>query len=201
MIRVVHLGNAALVLVDIGAWAVVHVATGYAVHRCPDRWFAADTSLTRERRWERRGHLYEQLRIRRWKDRLPEAGALFTGGISKRRIPSTAAGGIVQLAVETRRAEWGHWLAAAGSLPFALWNPPWIAAVMVAYGIAVNAPFIAIQRYNRLRISRALDRRTIATSSVRSGTRPPDGRSPADRSRNDLGTTGSSIPYGSPPKR
>jgi glycosyl-4,4'-diaponeurosporenoate acyltransferase len=172
----------------------VHSATGYAVHRAPDRWFTADTWLTREREWEQRGHRYEQARIRRWKDRVPEAGALFAGGISKRQIPSAADGGMQRLAVETRRAEWGHWLAAAGSVPFVLWNPPALAAVMVVYGIAVNAPFIAIQRYNRLRVSRALARRASAASSARAGTRPPEGRSPAARSRSDLGTTGSSIP-------
>jgi len=184
VIPLVHLGNAALVVVDVGAWAVVHSATGYAVHRSPTRWFARDTWLTRERSWERRGRRYRSLRINSWKDRLPEAGALFAGGMSKRRIPTGAAGGLARLVVETRRAEWGHWLAAAGSLLFVLWNPPAIAAVMVVYGLAVNAPFIAIQRYNRLRVCRALGRRTTTGST-------PDA---VARSRSDLGITGNNIP-------
>ena len=39
-------------------------------------------------------------------------------------------------------------------------------AVMVLYGVAVNAPFIAIQRYNRLRVNRVLGRRTRRSSAA-----------------------------------
>ena len=34
-----------------------------------------------------------------------------------------------------------------------LWNPPAVAVVMIVYAVAVNAPFIAIQRYNRLHVA------------------------------------------------
>ena len=180
MIPLVALSRPTLVAVDVVAWAAVHSLTGYAVHRMPNRWFATDGRLTCGREWEDHGRWYERLRIRRWKDRVPEAGAVFAGGTSKRAIPAAADGGLARLAVETRRAEWGHWLAAASSPLFALWNPPWIAVVMVVYGLAVNAPFIAIQRYNRLRIGRAMSRRGSGRAS--------------GRSRTDRGTTGASIP-------
>jgi glycosyl-4,4'-diaponeurosporenoate acyltransferase len=166
MIPLVHLPNAALVVVDIVAWAAFHAATGYAVHRAPLRWFEHDTWLTRPRPWEREGRAYEHLGIRRWKDRLPEAGGLFAGGTSKRHVPAPTDAGLARLATETRRAEWGHWSAAACGPLFVLWNPPWIAAVMVLYAVAVNAPFIAIQRYNRLRVGRVLDRRTRRSSAA-----------------------------------
>ena len=94
-----------------------------------------------------------------WKDRLPEAGDLFTGGVSKRFLPALDDAGLLQFVASTRRAEIGHWSAAACSPIFLVWNPLWISGVMVAYGLAVNAPFIAIQRYNRLRVSRVLTRR------------------------------------------
>ena len=184
MMPLVHLGRPALVAVDVVAWGVVHSVSGYLVHRVPARRFDTDTWLTRERRWERHGRRYLGVGIRRWKDRLPEAGALFAGGMSKRAIPARADGGLRRLALETRRAEWGHWLAMAPAPLFALWNPLPIAAVMVVYGVAVNAPFIAIQRYNRLRVTRTLGR--AAQSSVRDDA--------AARSRNDFGTTGNSIP-------
>ena len=48
---------------------------------------------------------------------------------------------------------------------FVLWNPPAVAAVMVAYGVVVNAPFIAIQRFNRLRIGRILARQSRSSSA------------------------------------
>ena len=188
MLPLVTLPAPALVAVDVVAWGVFHGATGYAVHRAPQRWFTGDTWLTRPRRWERGGRTYERLGIRRWKDRLPEAGALFAGGVSKRRIPGSTEGGLARLAAETRRAEWGHALAAACAPLFALWNPAWIAAVMVAYGVVVNAPFMAVQRYNRLRVNRALGRRARRSAGAASAA------SAAARSRSSRGTTGSSIP-------
>jgi glycosyl-4,4'-diaponeurosporenoate acyltransferase len=153
------------VLVDVGAWALIHSATGYAAHRVPLHRLQSDGWLLRLRRFEGDGRFYERLAIRRWKDALPEAGALFPGGVSKRRLPSPDAAGLQRFAAETRRAELGHWWAMAGGPLFALWNPPPIAAAMVAYGVLVNAPFIAIQRYNRARVSRALVRASRSSPS------------------------------------
>jgi glycosyl-4,4'-diaponeurosporenoate acyltransferase len=62
--------------------------------------------------------------IRRWKDRLPEAGALFAGGVSKRRVPRLTTDGLQRFAAETRRAEYGHVACAAAAPLFVLWNPP-----------------------------------------------------------------------------
>ena len=140
------------VLVDIAAWAAFHAGTGYAVHRLSLDRLQRDTWLLRERRIERSGRLYERFGIRRWKDRLPEAGALFAGGTSKRHLGGRDLAALERFAAETRRAEYGHWAAMACGPLFVLWNPPAVAAVMVAYGVGVNLPFIAIQRYNRARV-------------------------------------------------
>jgi glycosyl-4,4'-diaponeurosporenoate acyltransferase len=172
------------VVVDVGAWFVIHAATGYAVHRLPLRRLQRDNWLLRPRNVERGGRLYERLGIRRWKDALPEAGALFPGGVSKRTLPTAAAGGLERFAAETRRAELGHWLAMAGSPLFVLWNPPVIAVVMMAYGVTVNAPFIAIQRYNRARASRCLERASRLADSSEHSTSP----------RRSADITGNSIP-------
>ncbi len=168
-LRLIHLSNAWTVVVDVIAWGLVHALTGYFVHRLPARRFRRDAWLFQSRRIERSGRLYTHvLRIRRWKDRLPEAGALFAGGVSKRHLPATDRAGLEQFAIETRRAELGHWLAAAAGPLFVLWNPPAVAIVMVAYGVVVNAPFIAIQRYNRLRVAR------VSARSTRPGARVKD---------------------------
>jgi glycosyl-4,4'-diaponeurosporenoate acyltransferase len=159
-VRIVSRSERATVVIDIVAWAVVHSATGYAVHRIPtsalDRssWWSTPRSFERGGEWYRR-----RLRIGRWKDRLPEAGALFAGGVSKRRIPEASAGGLERFVIETRRAELGHWLAVAMAPLFALWNPRRAVALMVIYGLAANLPFIAIQRYNRFRAERIVCRR------------------------------------------
>ena len=167
--------NAVLVLTDVAAWGIIHAGTGYLAHRLPESLCAHDTWVTRLRGFERGGRLWRLLRVQRWKDRVPEAGDVFAGGVSKRHLPGHSAAGLQQFAAMTRRAEYGHWMCAVSAPVFALWNPGWIAAVMVVYGVAVNAPFIAIQRYNRLRIEGVLGRL-------------------AARSRNDRDTTGNNIP-------
>ena len=76
----------------------------------------------------------------------------------------TVIGGLVALLAgayglrETRRAELAHWWALWCSPLFLLWNPPLAAALLVSYGVLVNLPFIAIQRYNRFRTEALIER-------------------------------------------
>ena len=191
--RVVHLSDPVTIVLDVVAWGAIHAGAGFVAHRTSVAWLSRDRRLFRERRVERGGRLYAQtLRISRWKDRLPEAGALFAGGISKRRVTASEQGGLGRFVVETRRAELAHWLAAWPGVVFALWNPPAVVPVMVAYGLAVNLPFIAVQRYNRGRAVRVLRARE-ARRSRDSGSNPASAAAPAAR-RRSADTTGSSIP-------
>jgi glycosyl-4,4'-diaponeurosporenoate acyltransferase len=146
-------------VVDVAAWGACHALTGYAAHRLGERRLTRDGWLLRQRGFEDGGRWYRRrLRIQRWKDRLPEAGDLFRGGMSKRRLPARDEAGLARFARETRRAELGHWWALCCGPVFVLWNPPVAAVLLVAYGVLVNLPFIAIQRYNRFRIAAVLDR-------------------------------------------
>ena len=174
---ILRLRPARAVLANAAAWALIHSLTGYLVHRLPPERLRRDGPVLRLRRWEDGGRWYERLRIRRWKDRVPEAGALFTGGTSKR----TVGDDLERFVVETRRAERGHWLAMACGPVALLWNPPVGSFVMVAYGVAANAPCIAIQRYNRARALRVLAARSRTSRSTSPG-------------RAVLRTSGSSIP-------
>ncbi len=145
-----------LLVANILGSVVVHSLTGLYVHRLPVARLQRDGWLLRPRRWEQGGAIYQRwFSIRHWKDHLPEAGALFAGGISKRHL----SGDLGRFVVETRRAERGHWMAMAASPVFALWNPPLGVALMVGYGVVVNAPFIVVQRYNRQRAQGVLTSR------------------------------------------
>ena len=191
--RIVHLSDPLTVLLDIVAWGLIHAGSGYVAHRTPVAWLARDRWLFRPRAFERDGRFYaETLRIGRWKDRLPEAGAVFAGGISKRHVTDAARGGLERFVIETRRAELGHWLAAAPGILFVLWNPPAVVPFMVAYGLLVNLPFVAVQRYNRLRASRVL--RLRASRGWRDSGSAPVAASSRARRRRSRGTTGTSIP-------
>ena len=160
MLRLV-MPPALTIVVDVLAWGVFHAATGYAAHRLDDDRLSHDGWLLRPRRFETGGRWYRRrLRIDRWKDRVPEAGGLFAGGVSKRNVPSMDREGLELFARETRRAELAHWWALGCGPVFILWNPPLAAGLLIGYGVAANLPFIAIQRYNRFRIIAVIERRS-----------------------------------------
>lgn len=156
-----------------GAWSSV---CGFAAHRLPRERLERDEWIWRLGRVEAGGRAYERvLRIKRWKDRLPEAGALFRGGFSKRRVERHDRAYLAEFAAATRRAELAHWAIVALAPTFFLWMPLfgmpwWLATAMFGYGLVANVPCILVQRYNRARLERVL-RPTRRRDSVPS----PDG--------------------------
>ena len=149
------------IAVDVLAWGAFHSATGYVAYRLDERRLSRDGWLLRPRRFETTGGWYRRrLLIHRWKDRVPEAGALFRGGVSKRHLPASDIPGLLLFVRETRRAELAHWWAMSCGPLFIAWNPPLAAGLLVGYGVLANLPFIVIQRYNRFRIQALLERRS-----------------------------------------
>ena len=171
------LSRPATVAVDVAAWAVIHAGTGYLVHRMPARLFERDLAIHRPRRFERDGAFYVRvLRIRRWKRWLPEAGDLFAGGFDKRHLRGAGDAHLRDHLRESRRAELGHWLAAAPAPLFLVWNPVLVGLAMMVYAVLANGPCVAAQRYNRLRLHRVLERRE-AHGGPRNGARDASGSS------------------------
>jgi len=157
---VVDLSFEASLGVSIAAWVVIGFSTGYAVHVIPLRYLQRDNWLTRPRRFEDHGRFYERrLRIRTWKDSLPEKGDIFPGGFSKRVITDRSDGFLERFVAETRRAELVHWLNAVSGPVFLIWCSWPLGVFMIGFGWAGHLPFICIQRYNRARITRTLERR------------------------------------------
>jgi glycosyl-4,4'-diaponeurosporenoate acyltransferase len=151
--------NVLLAVGDAALWAVWSAVCGYAAHRISDPVLRRDRLLVL-RRFERDGRAYERiLRIKTWKDALPEAGSLFRGGFSKRRVTRHDRAYLERFLAETRRAERAHWAIAALGPVFFAWNPWWLATAMVGYAVVANVPCIVVQRYNRARLLRILGRR------------------------------------------
>lgn len=148
----------AIVALNVAVWGGWSAIAGWLAHRRPVTAFERDSWLYRQRAFERGGVLYERLGIRRWKDHLPEAGALFTGGFSKRSLRSRDPAVVARFVAETRRAEWAHWLIMSAAPVFLLWNWPWVEAVIVLYALTANLPCLLVQRYNRIRLQALLTR-------------------------------------------
>ncbi len=88
----VSVGDTAAVVLSSFAWLGVSLVVGWWANRWPLSRVERTGPLTRLRDWEDAGRWWQRhLAVRRWKDRVPEAGALFAGGYAKRRVPSRAA--------------------------------------------------------------------------------------------------------------
>lgn len=141
----------AAVITDAAVWAGWGTAVGWAASRIPaDR--LPSTPLHREERL-----LYERLRVRRWKHRLPDAAGVF-GGATKRRLPGLGPSGLASYEAEARRAELVHLVVPLALGAFPLWNPWPLTVVMAAYAVAANGPCLIAIRYNRWRIREVLAR-------------------------------------------
>ncbi len=147
--------EAVRILLIAGSWVVIHIGSGFLAHHMPLHWFQAEHPVFRSRPWEQGGDIYRRyLALDRWKQLLPEAGAMFSGGFSKRSLVNAEPAYLARFIAETRRAELSHWIAVAASIYFFFWNPLHIAIWMPVYAIATNLPFIIVQRAVRPRLQR-----------------------------------------------
>lgn len=146
----------------VGAWllqivggilcvAVISVGIGLTAPRWPASWLDRDRGPLHLTRFDTQAR-YERLGVKWWKRRFPDGGD-WAGGESKSRLPRLDDPAQVQrYIVETRRAEWVHWLANLSVLPILLFAQWWIFLVFLIMTIIVNAIPIMIVRYNRLRL-------------------------------------------------
>ena len=148
------------IVVDVVAWGVFHAATGYAAHRLGDERLSRDGWGLRERRLRGPRPLVPPTAAHP-----PLEGPVARGGrpVRRRRQQARAARARRRRASSSSCARpaapsWGTGGRCACSPLFVLWNPPLAAVLLGAYGVLVNLPFIAIQRYNRFRTQALLGR-------------------------------------------
>lgn len=146
---------ALLIVADIVTVAGLSVAIGATAPRWPARWLARDRFPLRLRPWETPA-AYRRLGVPRLARRLPELGATF-GGTSKARLPGRDAASLRAYLVEVRRAEWVHALSMLTWIPLAAFNPWWMTAAFAVIVTAVNLPFLAVLRHNRVRLARLVE--------------------------------------------
>lgn len=135
---------------------VWHVVLWIFCVRMNASFFDSSKPLYKIRNWEQQGRFYTKiLKIKFWKDKLPQYVA--KDGFSKRNLKKTAelnSAYIKKFIVETCRAEWNHFMCCAYGIISFIMNPLPYSVVFSLVVILGNVPFIAIQRYNRIRLLR-----------------------------------------------
>ncbi len=114
--------------------------------------FSEKKGLYLPREWEKNGKWYAKyLKINVWKDHLPQHNG--KKGFSKEHLGNhITVEYIDRFIMETCRGEWDHWMCAMYFFVSLLINPFGIGLILGLLIFIGNLPFIAIQRYNRLRL-------------------------------------------------
>jgi len=69
-----------IIVLNVGGWVAVQMGLAWAFTKMPVEWFESG----KPRAWERTGRFYERvLRIKAWKDSLPDGAGWFSGGFPK----------------------------------------------------------------------------------------------------------------------
>ncbi len=131
--------------------AVISVGIGLTAPHWPTRWLDRDRGPLHLTRWDTK-HNWERVGVRWWKRHFPDGGD-WAGGETKSRLPDLSdPHAIDRYIVETRRAEWVHWLADLSVIPIAFFATWWIFLAFCVITFIVNSIAIMIVRYNRLRL-------------------------------------------------
>lgn len=128
---------------------LVAILAHYIGELLPRKWFDYERFPYTSFGWERNGDIYDKLRIKKWKSKLPDLSRVAKYMVPKKVTVSMNSGDVDLLLRETCVAEFIHvalCIVSAGVI--------WITEE--AYGVVLyllfalgNIPFILVQRYNR----------------------------------------------------
>lgn len=153
ILTVLELPDSAIVGLCISGWIGWSLLIGFIGYRLPLPLLETDTWLTRPYPWGEERRWYDRvLRIKFWKDRLPEAGDFFPGGFRKNCVGGRDTAAMARFLAETRRAEYVHIAIWPFWLVTMLWTPGWGVLINLIVGTVLNLPCLLVQRYNRLRL-------------------------------------------------
>ena len=148
------------VLLDAAAIVVVGGFISFALGQSlPRRGFDFDAFPYRDFGWEKKGKIYDRVRVHKWKDWVPDMSRFVPFMVKKKAALARTPEAMARLIRETCVAEVVHWgLIAVVSPVIALASGGTLGAVLgTAYGVG-NLSFVIIQRYNRPRLREILRR-------------------------------------------
>ncbi|WP_273129315.1 glycosyl-4,4'-diaponeurosporenoate acyltransferase [Bacillus weihaiensis] len=139
-----------ILLLNVLLWFVIHTVGAYVPSRFSMETIERVRWLYPIRAWEM--GVYKVLKVKKWKEKVPDGGDWAPGGIKKNQINLRTQEGRNRFLLETKRAELSHWLQTLPAPIFFTFNEPTVGIIMILYALAFNLPFIAIQRFNRNRV-------------------------------------------------
>ncbi|RSK27516.1 hypothetical protein EJF36_11825 [Bacillus sp. HMF5848] len=146
-----------IALINVLVWGIIHTIGAYIPSKFNEKTINFFSCLYPVNRWEVK--VYEKLRIKKWKEKLPDGGDWVKGGIKKREINVKSIKGVERFIFETKRAELSHIMQILPAPIFFTFNDILSGWIMIVYAFCFNTPFIMIQRYNRYRLLHIMQKR------------------------------------------
>lgn len=144
-----------LFVINALAWLSIQIGISAITNKIPIRWFVKYSWLFTSFHWEKEGVLWQDVaRVKAWKQYVPDGTLFIRSGYNKKQLHGWDSASLSLFLLESRRAEFTHWISIPPALLFFLWNPMWAGYVNIAYALLFNVPLIILQRYNRPRIER-----------------------------------------------
>jgi len=148
------------IIIDSFAWAFFQISISFFTLSLPERYFQKQTFIYPAGKWGNEGQFWQtHFDIKNWAKIIPDGTRILKEGFYKKNLQQKEANYLETFILETKRAELTHWLSILPSVLFFLWNPVWLGWIMVIYALLFNVPIILVQRYNRPRLERVLNRK------------------------------------------
>ena len=159
--RIFYISTEWILILSVVLWFILQHVAEYISHKIPDKWLLPNAFLFKERKWEKGGAFYSKvLKVKKWKKFLPDGAAARKKGYRKKNLTDFSTENLELFLVESCRAEVMHWLAIVPFWIFGLFAPAEIIIYMFIYALAVNLPCIIVQRFNRPRIMKLIERKS-----------------------------------------
>ena len=148
-----------IIFLDISVWVVIHLGISYLCSLIPLNKFNTENCWYSTKKFEYKGNIYIGFfKIKKWKHLVPDGAKLFKNGFPKKKLQSCSPEYLEAFMLETCRGELTHWMQLLPAGIFFLWNIWWAGIIMIVYALCVNIPCILLQRYNRARLQKVLDK-------------------------------------------
>lgn len=155
--RILYLDPLDTIIIDVLAWVVFHLSTGYLSSKIPLKWLNPNRRFFQTFPWEKNGAIYDKLfHVRSWKRFIPNGAALYRGAFSIKNLPTNDLAYLSRWLKESVRAEVCHWVMIVPGFFFFLWNDVAMGWLMLAYAFINNLVPIVMQRFNRPRMRKLL---------------------------------------------
>lgn len=129
--------------------AILGIAAHFFGEALPRDMFDPEKFPFRQFSWEKSGKVYRVLRVKQWKDKMPDASRFYRDMVPKRVVNEMSFETVHVLLIETCVAEFTHLALCVCSIGVCLIWEGRVGVFLWILCIIGNVIFIIIQRYNR----------------------------------------------------